>query len=1501
MPKKSGPRTPIVPEANRPAVKPVAAAPARSSRLPASKPPPGAKPSITPKPGTAPADSEPPRRGPSFPVAGVGASAGGLEAFTALLKALPADTGIAFVLVQHMDPTHESILPKLLAKATAMPVREVGDGMMVEPNHVYLIPPNRGMTISQGSLRLTSRRASPGRNLPIDDFFCALAADLQRGAIGIVLSGLASDGTQGLEAIKAEGGITFAQDERSARYSGMPLSAISAGCVDFVLPPEEIAAELTRLGPHPYIRTRQHIRTRQPGEPPLASADGEEGIRRICALLRTATGVDFELYKPATIRRRIARRMLLKKVEGLESYLPVLQKDRAELDALCEDIFIHVTGFFRDPDALQALGPAVFAKVLAKRPPGQPLRVWVPGCSSGEEAYSIAMLLLEAFGKKTSQTGLQIFGTDVSDRAVDQARAGIYPESAMAQVSPARRKRFFVKVEGGFQIAKAVREICIFARHDLTRDPPFSKLDLISCRNVLIYMGPVLQKRIVETLHYALKPAGYLMLGKSETLGGYTSLFSLEDRKNKIYSRKPGAGPARPGAAFSESVRTSQAQIADAAGARTFDMRREAERVLLEQLAPAALVVDQDLNIIHFHGDASPYLAPAAGDPSFHLLRMLRTELLVDVRTLIHKAKEGGAAVRKEEVRFKQDGAARTVDLLVAPVKGQHPRQSDFLVVFQARAAQATAPAVRREGAPSVWKGGAAGEIGRLESELASSREQVRTLMEDYEAAKEEMNAIHEETLSNSEELQSTNEDLETAKEELQSSNEELITLNDELQSRNGELSQLTQDLSNLLVGVDIPVVILDGALRIRRFTPAAEAVFALIPTDAGRPFADIASRLDVANWDELIRNVISQQHVVDQEVRDREGRWYGLRMRPYYASDRRVDGILMVLLDIDSVRRSLDEAREARDFAEAIVETIREPLLVLNDELRVLKATHSFYETFQVAQAETEGRVLFDLGNGQWNIPRLRSLLEEILPRGSRVNNFDVAHDFPLIGYRKVVLNARQVYRKSTGAKTILLAIEDETARTHAEDLRQRESTIQDAASQGILSVGPDGRIVMANRMAETMFGYSREELLELSVERLLPERFRAAHPEQRAEYLATPQPQPRQMAPGMNLKGVRKDGTEFPIATTLNQIHTRDGLLFIDFVTDLTDRQNTEEALRESEARFSLFMEHLPAAAFMKDLDGRYVYVSPGFERLMGRTPGECLGGLDDEYWPASALALRDQDHYVIRTARALTLENTCTNGREVRHLQTVKFPIPGKDGATAIVAGMIHDITERKLAEQERQTLSARLAAAQEEERWRISRELHDDLTQRLAGLAMELGSLVAKRPASATLLKNGLRAIQRRVVQAAEVTRHIAHQLHPSELDDLGLVAALRSYCEDFARRKSIQVEFVSRNIPKELKREIGSCLYKVTQESLTNVSKHSGAPSVFVTLEGSPDRISLSVKDSGIGFRTQSPGTNVGLGILSMKERVGLLHGTFRISSNPGQGTEVIAEIPLEAL
>ena len=964
-----------------------------------------------------------------FPVVGAGASAGGLEAFTALLKALPDDTGMAFVLVQHMDPAHESALSQILSRATEMPVGEVTDGIAVKPNHVYVIPSNADIIVRDGFLRLAERQEIAGRHLPIDRFLGSLAEDRKGAAIGIVLSGTGSDGTRGLKAIKAEGGVTFAQDEKSARYPGMPMSAVAAGCVDFVLPPGKVAAAIKRLSRHPYTAIAQ------PAERAASGDEGASAFRQICLLLRSATGVDFLQYKPATIGRRIGRRMVLQRTPSLRKYLQVLRQDPSEVEALYQDILIHVTGFFRDPGAFEALRAKLLPHVAASRAAGRPIRVWVPGCSTGEEVYSIAMLLLEALGDPSGQTGIQVFGTDISELPIQHARGGAYPEASLADVSPARLKRFFVKVASGYQVNKPIREMCVFARHDLTKDPPFSNLDLISCRNVLIYMGAPLQKRTVEVFHYALRRGGYLFLGKSESLSAYANLFALEDRTHKIYSRKlvstpplgMAAGPReKAAAALPEATPPSAA----------FDLRKEAERMLLERFAPAAIVVDPELHIVHFQGDTSAYVAAATGEPSFHLLRILRPELVVEVRAAIQKVKKRLGPASTGRIRLTHQGKVKTIQVEVVPLPGRRAKGCDFLVLFQEEpASQAPEDARAAMVAPSEITGkGARRETLRLQRELTSTREYLRSILEDHEATYEELKAANEEVLSANEELQSTNEEMETTKEEIQSSNEELTTLNDELQNRNAELVQLADDLSNLLVGVNIPIAILDADLRIRRFTPMAEKTLNLIPADVGRPFGHIATNLVVTNWDQLFSEVLDQLHTVEREVQDRQGHWYALRMRPYKTADNRIDGVLIALLDIDPAKRSLEQAREARDYAEAIVETIREPLLVLDGEMRVLSANTSFYQTFRTSAPETVDRSIFELGGGEWDIPRLRHLLEILLPQDSRIDDFEVDHEFPAIGFRHMLLNARQIHREGVGTGMILLAIKDITEMKESE-----------------------------------------------------------------------------------------------------------------------------------------------------------------------------------------------------------------------------------------------------------------------------------------------------------------------------------------------------------------------------------------------------------------------------------------------------------------------------------
>src|SRR6266851_277527 len=701
-----------------------------------------------------------------FPIVGVGASAGGLEAFTQFLKALGAGTEMGYVLVQHLDPSHESALTEILAKATEMPVREVTDATSVGPNHVYVIPPNVDMIIAQGILRLTPRTETHGHHMPIDRFLRSLAEDQRSNAIGIILSGTASDGTLGLAAIKAEGGITFAQDEKSAKFDGMPHSAIAAGCVDFVLPPDAIAGELARIRAHPYLapsssRTAELV------------PDGDPQLKDILHLLRTANGVDFSDYKPATVKRRILRRMALHKIGKLKEYVLLLRRHPSEVEALYEDILIKVTSFFRDPDAFEALKAEVFPSVLKHRSPEEPVRVWVPGCSTGEETYSQAIALIEFLGNRSADIPIQFFGTDLGQRGIEKARAGIYPQSIAADVSPERLRRFFVKVESGYRINKTIRDMCVFARQNLLQDPPFSRIDVISCRNVLIYLGPVLQKRIMPIFHYALKPRGFLMLGGAEGIIGTASeLFELMDRRNKIYCRKSTTSGMHfdfAASRYSGEARNTSGgeQVQKREGSvRLLDLHKEADRVLLTKYAPVAVVINDDMEVLESRGHVGLYLELAPGRASFNVLKMAREGLLFDLQAAINEAKKEkkGAPVRKENVQIERNGELKEVNLEISSVKVASDRRRHFLIMFEdSRPADKADVAENTPREAKLSKGGkekhSNHQSSRLRQELAATKRYLHSIVEDKEASNEELQAANEEILSSNEELQSANEE----------------------------------------------------------------------------------------------------------------------------------------------------------------------------------------------------------------------------------------------------------------------------------------------------------------------------------------------------------------------------------------------------------------------------------------------------------------------------------------------------------------------------------------------------------------------------------------------------------------------------------------------------------------------------------------------------------------------------------------------------------------------
>ncbi len=1019
----------------KPARKASAATISKSARAKKAKAP--AKKTIKRTQSSSPVDVEQTPQNKQFPIVGIGASAGGLEAFNQLLNALPPDTGMGFVVVQHLAPNHESMLTEILSKSTLMPVAEVRDGVAVAPDSVYVIPPNTNMALLHGHLNLMPRKNTQGHHMPIDYFLRSLAEDQGSRAIGVILSGTASDGVKGLTAIKSAAGITFAQDPRTAKYDGMPRNAIDAGVVDFMLSPEAIAHELVKISNHPYVAPI-HAEKDEPLLP-----EGGDTLNKIFILLRAAYGVDFTYYKQTTIRRRIMRRMVLHRIESLGDYIKYLQSNPTEIDLLYQDILITVTSFFREPEAFAVLKEKIFPALIRNRA-AESIRVWVPGCSTGEEAYSIAISWLEFFKDTPSNIALQIFATDISERAIEKARAGIYDESISADVSPERLRRFFIKTEGGYQISRAIRDMCIFARQNVTKDPPFSKLDLISCRNMLIYLGPVLQKKVMPIFHYALNPSGYLMLGNSETIGTFSDLFGLVDKKHRTYVRKSVS--TRPSVDFvardtgAEKAETERrAGRMNEAGWSGFDLQREADRIVLNKYAPSGVTINENMEILQFRGRTGLFLEPAPGAASLSLLKMLREDLLLDVRTAIHEAKRKDATVKKEGLRLRHNDQSREVRIEVIPFRPPLSKERFFLVLFEEVAPISSTATKRldlRKAKSDKEKptGRSAqksldDEIARLTQELESAKAYLQATVEEQEAANEELHSANEEIQSSNEELQSTNEELETAKEELQSTNEELTTVNEEMQNRNFELNLLNNDLNNLLGSINIPVLMLGQDLRIRRFTQSAEKALNLIPTDVGRPISDIKSNIEMPELERLVLSVIDDLGAIEREVHDRDGRWYLMRIRPYRTADNKIDGAVIALFDIDALKSSRQQLEEMSERVDAILETTA-PFLILNAQLRVKTANRSFYETFQLMAEETRDRLIYDLEEGGWNIPRLRELLDEVSSKKKRIQDFEIAHDFKRAGRKILLLNARRSESLEKGEAKIFLAIEDVTNR---------------------------------------------------------------------------------------------------------------------------------------------------------------------------------------------------------------------------------------------------------------------------------------------------------------------------------------------------------------------------------------------------------------------------------------------------------------------------------------
>jgi len=872
-----------------------------------------------------------PKKG--FPIVGIGASAGGLAAFEAFFSGMPAviDPGMAFVLVQHLSPDHKSIITDILRRYTRMKVFEVEDGMTVLSGCVYIIPPNRDMALLNGSLHLMEQAARRGQRLPIDFFFRSLALDQHERAIGIILSGTGSDGTLGVRAIKGEGGMVIAQNPASTEYDGMPRSAIATGLVDYELPPAEMPAQLIAYMAFAFDKRRLPVTAPAPKT--------ENALKKIFILLRAQTRHDFSQYKPSTIHRRVERRMAVHQIEGMEEYVKKLQQNPEEVEALFRDLLIGVTNFFRDPEAFKALEEKVIPKLFAGKTTDGLIRAWSPGCSTGEEAYAITILLLERIEALKQSYRVQVFATDIDSRAIVLARAGLYPASIAADISPERLARFFTAEPDGraYRVHKGIRDMLVFSEQDLIKDPPFSKLDLISCRNLLIYMGSELQKRLIPLFHYALNPGGFLFLGTSETVGEFGDLFTTLDRKSKLYRRQEDIyGLQRTALGWFLPPMTAQEQgvpqdAGKTAGPRKLPVRELTEQALLQQVAPAGALVNGHGDVLYLHGRTGLYLEPAPGVAGVNnILKMAREGLRHDLTTALHKAAAGQEIVRCPGLRVKTNGNPITVNLTIRPVGADpsavakaSPVEAHepplYLVILEEPTffdpeqtlGPAALQAIAGADGPDTDTDTDA-SVTALKRELRAKEEYLQATNEELETSNEELKSSNEELQSVNEEFQSTNEELETSKEELQSLNEELATVNTELQTKVEDLSRANNDMNNLLSGTGIGTIFVDHQSRILRFTPAATRIYNLIPSDVGRPIGHIVSNL--VGCDRLqagIQTVLDTLVPIEVDVQGTEGKWYTMRTLPYRTIDNVIEGAVITFVEITEMKRIQKLLRE--------------------------------------------------------------------------------------------------------------------------------------------------------------------------------------------------------------------------------------------------------------------------------------------------------------------------------------------------------------------------------------------------------------------------------------------------------------------------------------------------------------------------------------------------------------------------------------------------------------
>ncbi|MBI1246228.1 PAS domain S-box protein [bacterium] len=1447
-----------------------------------------------------------------YPIIGVGASAGGLEAIKKLLDAMPEKPSVAIVVIQHLAPNMVSLEAELLARHTSMPVNQVVEDVPVEINRVYVIPPNKNLSISEGILRLSDLDPKREGRAPIDFFLRSLALDQQQRAVGIILSGTGSDGTQGVKAVKGVGGLVLAQAPETAEYPGMPRSAIKSGAVDHIVPVSAMPNILKHYAGHPYIRenieesmlpVEESIQEKSPDE-----KDRPVTLDQILRELRVKTKRDFRGYRSATLVRRIRRRMCLLHIEGQNKYVEYLRQHPDEVDNLVKDLLISVTDFFRDPEAWQELRKDVIGPLVAKRLDDEPIRVWIPGCATGEEAYSMAMLLLEEIEARKKHCPLQIFASDIDIDALQVARLGRYPASISEQLTPKQLRRFFTVDDGMYYcVNKSLRESVVFCEQNVLAAPPFSKLDVISCRNLLIYLKPDIQEKVISLFHFGLVDHGILFLGSSETVGRQNNLFETVSKRWRIY-RRIGAGkkqivdlPMDPELSL---INTSKSTP----NAPQAELRIEqiAQRRLLDWLAPSAVLIDSKWKILHIYGDVDLYLSHQSGTPTDDLLAKARRGLRVLLRGIVQEAFESNHSIKKEGRVFHRS-KGHGVHVTALPLSRRDSDGKFALVVFEAMDAPPESTAIETESGhlsdedtSTLLQGLDDADqeviVQQLEDELASTKEDLQSMIEQLQTVNEEYKAANEEAMSVNEELQSINEELEAGKEELQSLNEELTTVNSELGMKVEELEWQRSDMENLLTATDMPTICLDRDLCLRWFTPAAKRLFRMNATDTGRPLSDLTNDFVVPDLMTVAETVLNTLAPNESEVQCKDDRFFIRRITPYRDGEDRIGGLVVTFVDVTHLK----SAKEQRLLLAKAVSHLGEGILITDAQLewpgpRIWFVNESLCRITGYSEGEligqtprilqghdtdnvTRKQIRSDLANG-------KSCTVELVNYRKNGEPYDAEMFItPIIDSAGECTNYVSVHRDISGRKQT----ERELARLAA---------IVESSNDAIISKGTDHLIKTWNKGATRVFGYSVEEVQGQPLTMLIASDHLGEFSRQLDRI------RNHQLVETFETVCQRKDGKLIDVAMTLSPIRHSDGTTvgMSAISRDISDRKSLQRSIVEREQQLRAILNAAEESIITMNQSCIVTAVNPATERMFGITKDKIIGQNIKLLMPPPFCD--EHDTYI---ARYLTTGERRVIGsvRELlgKRLDGTTFPIEltvSEVEHLGLFTGIIRDISDRKMLQRE-------VVAAAEEEQRRIGIELHDSTQQELAGIGMFSQTLLEiiedgmNRDSTESLSKAcGLaRKVLDGIERVHQEIQAISRGLVPLLQDAEGLTDALGSLATRSNQPETVACKFQCDPSIQIEDSMTATHLYRIAQEAVTNSLKHSQAKHVAISLKWEDGCPTLQIDDDGIGINPDEH--SKGLGIKTMKYRANLIGAVLQISAKKSGGTSVVCKV-LEGL